>query len=295
MDLPGNGFTVLILWQDRKSFLVIQEHLIRTGFRVRVGENGWDALKQIRDDIVDIVVCDLESMNAGGCNFREKLLLDPLTRDVPFLLLASSAKTETHETDSGVNVDRYDMEPFDPVVAVARIQAILERRRVYEEMVRIDPLTHCLNRRIVEREIQEDLSRSLRYARMSSFMLIDIDDMQQINTDYGQALGDLLISMLGGVLISHKRTSDIVGRYRGDIFIVYLPETDEVGAHITAARIVERFRVAANTVAAVTPSLSFGVMEAPRDGVDFNYLYALAVDKVRQARQKTSETEHVPL
>lgn len=284
MELPGSGFTVLVLESDESTFLLLREHLARAGFRVLAAANGWEALRSIKEEVVDAVLSDTTIADMDGCSLREKLLLDPATREVPYIFLAPEGEGPDPGRSARLGVDECLARPFDPVMVVARVQSLLERRRVYEEMVRIDALTRVLNRQTVEREVREDLARTVRYAHVASMAIIDMDDLRVINADYGQALGDLLLSCLGSILTCATRSVDVIGRYRGDMFVVYLPETSKEGAEVLAGRLLERFAAAADSMSGVRPSISAGIVEAPRDGVEFATLLGRARSAVRQAK-----------
>lgn len=285
MEQPTGGFTVLVLESDESIFLPLREHLLRAGFRVLAAANGWEALRAVKEDVVDAVLSDTANADLDGCSLREKLLLNPATREVPFIFLAPDEDARTRVAASRLGADDCLARPFDPVLVVAKVQALLERRRVYEEMVRVDALTRVLNRQTVEREVREDLARTVRYGHVASLTLVNMDGLGAINTDYGQALGDLLLSCLGSILICATRSVDIIGRYRGDVFVVYLPETNREGAEVLTGRLLERFAAAAESMSGVRPSLSAGIVEAPRDGIEFGTLVARAAKAVHHAKQ----------
>jgi diguanylate cyclase (GGDEF)-like protein/PAS domain S-box-containing protein len=57
-------------------------------------------------------------------------------------------------------------------------------------------------------------------ARGTAVLMIDIDDLQTINDDHGQAAGDELLTVVALRIVDAVRSSDVVGRIKGDQFAV---------------------------------------------------------------------------
>jgi diguanylate cyclase (GGDEF)-like protein len=56
--------------------------------------------------------------------------------------------------------------------------------------------------------------------------MIDIDDFKQINDNYGHQQGDQLLIRVATSIGESLRQSDIVGRYGGEEFVVFLPDVN---------------------------------------------------------------------
>ena len=91
--------------------------------------------------------------------------------------------------------------------------------------------------------------------------MIDIDHFKSINDTHGHACGDEALRSVVRALQSMLRTTDILGRFGGEEFLVLLPELDEQGALIAAERL--RAKVAANVVEfegkRLSPTISLGL------------------------------------
>lgn len=278
--------TVLIVENDANALHTMRDYMVRAGFQTRAATDGWEALKRIKDGPVDIVIAELELGDIDGSGLREKMLLNPGTRDTPFLYIIPQDKTDVLVRALRSGVDDCITKPFDPVVLVARVQAAIERRQTYEQVVRIDPLTRLLNRPTFEKEIRDELLRIERYKRYAAFVLIDIDGLADINVEGGVALGDLLLTCLAGVILSSIRHVDIAGRTRGQEFIVCLPETDEPGAEILTRRIQKQLEGIADAVANVGLSFCSGIVSAPKDGVAWDVLKPRLDEALRHAKDR---------
>jgi len=155
---------------------------------------------------------------------------------------------------------------------------------MYNDMLRVDPLTRLLNRQTLEDEIAEELQRVERYDRFACLALIDMDDFARVNAEQGQAMGDLLLTCLAGI-IADIRTIDTAGRYHGETFLLYLPETRADGAAVLTGRIHGRFRGLADTMTGLDLTFSAGVVEAPRDGCELSVLLGRAEEAIERAKK----------
>ncbi len=71
-------------------------------------------------------------------------------------------------------------------------------------------------------------------------LLLDINNFKSVNDTYGHDVGDSVINQLGVFLDDAFRDEDIVGRFGGDEFIVFIKNTDSTEIAETAAqRIIE--------------------------------------------------------
>jgi diguanylate cyclase (GGDEF)-like protein len=83
-----------------------------------------------------------------------------------------------------------------------------------------------------------ELTRSLRYRKNLSFLMLDIDHFKAVNDTYGHAVGDEVLKHFTSICLNMARSLDVIARIGGEEFVVMLPETDAQGAYIFA----ERFR-----------------------------------------------------
>ncbi|KKO45372.1 hypothetical protein WG68_11535 [Arsukibacterium ikkense] len=89
-----------------------------------------------------------------------------------------------------------------------------------------DPLTGLFNRRALQEQMQRRVSFSRRQTdiceRENGFLLLDIDFFKKINDDYGHAAGDEVLKQLSERLTKACREQDLVVRWGGEEFLLYL-------------------------------------------------------------------------
>ena len=114
----------------------------------------------------------------------------------------------------------------------------------------------------------------------------------QINDRFGHRTGDILLRNVAGLLSKSLRTSDIVGRYGGEEFIIMLPQINH-GATVTVAQnILEKLRK--TPLEGIPLTISIGVAEGvlgENVQEDFEFLIQKADKALYQA--KTSGRDRV--
>lgn len=88
-----------------------------------------------------------------------------------------------------------------------------------------DELTGLKNKGALTRGINEYLTQG---SVGKGFMfLLDIDRFKSINDTYGHDVGDSVISQFGGFLSKKFTGNEIVGRFGGDEFIIFIKDADD--------------------------------------------------------------------
>ena len=72
-------------------------------------------------------------------------------------------------------------------------------------------------------------------------VMIDIDHFKSVNDAYGHPVGDQVIRGIAWLLKGRLRSSDIIGRYGGEEFLIALPDVSQEQARVVINRIREDF------------------------------------------------------
>ena len=107
-----------------------------------------------------------------------------------------------------------------------------------------DGLTGLLNRKWVADRGAALLAQPPRRGHPLSVALIDLDHFKSINDTHGHAAGDAVLRQFAEAARKIVRTTDILGRWGGEEFLLILPDTSIVGAF----EVVERLRASAATI-----------------------------------------------
>jgi diguanylate cyclase (GGDEF)-like protein len=107
-----------------------------------------------------------------------------------------------------------------------------------KRMAQTDLLTGLYNRKGFQSRADEEWARAVRYGRVFSLLLFDIDHFKRVNDRYGHAVGDEVLREVSRVMCAVARKSDVMFRWGGEEFLVLLPET----AREAAGQAAEKFR-----------------------------------------------------
>lgn len=103
-----------------------------------------------------------------------------------------------------------------------------------------DTLTGLYNRLFFETELKRlDNSRQFPI----SILMTDMDDLKQVNDNFGHRAGDQLLKNLASLFASIFRHEDIICRIGGDEFVILLPNTGEPETKIILDRLNKRIEV----------------------------------------------------
>lgn len=92
-------------------------------------------------------------------------------------------------------------------------------------LARHDALTGVLNRRSLAELVGEELQRSSRTGQPFCFAVIGVDHLKDVNADYGNDTGDLVLQTIARESCLLLRTLDRFGRVDSDVFGIILPAT----------------------------------------------------------------------
>ena len=270
--MAPQGDCILIIEDDPNMRELLSYNLGEVGYTVIEAADGRDGFSKLESEPPDLVLCDVMMPHMNGFELRDAMLVEPSLRDIPFIFLTakSSAEDQVHGLQSGV--DEYITKPFDVDVLLARIEAVLQRRQNFARLASIDSLTELLNRQATERAIKRELGRIRRYPTLATLIFLDIDNFKGLNDEYGHALGDKVLIHLAEIFVAQSRAVDIVGRYGGEEFLLFFPQTPMAEAQAVVSRMLERFRTPMDELPGVELSFSAGAVEVPRDGVEFEEL-----------------------
>jgi diguanylate cyclase (GGDEF)-like protein len=171
---------------------------------------------------------------------------------------------------------RYEREYRELVVLRNELeQRVLERTHELEEanrqlaeMSRTDSLTGLPNRRAFLEASERELHRAARSGQHCSIVMADLDHFKEVNDRHGHAAGDAMLKVAASALRSVLRGEDVVARWGGEEFILFLPNTDGDAARVVAEKarstLAAAARAAAGTTGGVTASFGIATHRAGR-------------------------------
>lgn len=167
----------------------------------------------------------------------------------------------------------------------------------------VDHLTGVANRLYFLQRFESEIRRTENYRQALALFMFDIDEFKKVNDTYGHVSGDIVIKKVAEIIRANTRSSDLVGRYGGDEFLVLITSTTQEQAFTYA----ENLRNKINDVEILIPghdthiriTISGGLAVFPTHGMSTSEIiisadYAL-YDAKRKGRNRTVLAQTVGL
>lgn len=155
-----------------------------------------------------------------------------------------------------------------------------------EKQAREDGLTGLYNRRFFDTRLEQEFTRSSRYARPLSVVLCDVDNFKRVNDDFSHQVGDEVLRRVAKILQEKVRQVDTVARYGGEEFVIMFPETEGKDAATVSERI--RQAIQSHPWEEVAPELRITISMGVADDLsvpNFEKLVGLADAKLYEAKR----------
>lgn len=118
------GENILIVDDDKEIVDAIEFYLKPEGFNILKAYDGLEAIENLIDNNIDLVIMDVMMPNMDGLKATLKIRED---NNIPIILL--SAKDQDMDKILGLNMgaDDYITKPFNPLELIARVKSQLRR------------------------------------------------------------------------------------------------------------------------------------------------------------------------
>ena len=176
-----------------------------------------------------------------------------LTSNIAFLaLLPQFLPVQDAVTTLGINtlsatavawiinqmVSRKEVNSFVNEKIIIEKNTELERINLeLNELTMRDSMTGLLNHKNSIRKLKEEVDRAKRIGYPLSVAMIDLDNFKQVNDTYGHQTGDEVLVQVAQILTDSCRSTDVIGRYGGEEFIIIMPDTNSRDAALLLERI----------------------------------------------------------
>jgi signal transduction histidine kinase/CheY-like chemotaxis protein len=127
--------SVLVVDDDPNIRSLLQQELTEAGYRVRLAENGREALALIREETPGLVILDVMMPEMNGFDVAAVLKNDPVTMDIPIIILSI---LEDKERGFRLGVDRYLTKPIDTVSLFREMDTLLDQGKSKKKVMIVD-------------------------------------------------------------------------------------------------------------------------------------------------------------
>lgn len=245
--------TILMIDLDEATRSTLAGSLERGGYELDSVNSAQQAFLMLRKQHYAAAITDLQHKSDEGINFIKGLSQRHCATPVIALVHNNQPHVAVTALSSGaydcvsLPIDNIDILMAVTARAVERSRLILENRNLAESvkthsegltnvtsklhrLATVDEITNLRNQRHFNEALAMEISRSQRYQRVFSILLVKIDHFALYKQRYGMKTGDLLLYSFAMLLRDKLRVSDTVARYEENEFALLLPETDHDGA-----------------------------------------------------------------
>ncbi len=280
---------VILLIDDDTSFLMyMKEQLEKIGWYVAAIANPQKAISSFYDVGPDCVVIDIHMKEKNGFEVLEFLKEKLKQQFIPTVMVSVDHGKEIRMKSYATGADDFIRKPFDLDEFIVRVQRQLERKKLIDELLLLDELTHVYNRKYLKQAYAQLQNDWMRSKEPHCLAVLDIDYFKEVNDRYGHLVGDAVLQRFARFLKQETRMSDIVVRFGGEEFILLFPKTNLDAAY----RIIERLRVKFRDIVFTGNSETFsctfscGIVEINETDKPFEHWLRLADNALYVAKNK---------
>jgi diguanylate cyclase (GGDEF)-like protein len=241
--------TVLVVDDGPVERLAAKSMLEKLGFTVTMAGSGDEALALLKQQCFDMVICDILMPGMSGLTLLKTASALPYPS--PFVMSTTYDDAEHAVTSMRNGAYGYLTKPLrldqlrDTLAeAMAKYEADQAEIQKARQLAQMDSLTNLMNKNEFIRRLTERLNHPASATANGALLLVKITGLNHVNHSYSRAEGNKVLQQAALALSKQIRASDILGRFGGDMFSVYLD-------HVGTQGITERAAIIADALEAV--------------------------------------------
>lgn len=164
---------------------------------------------------------------------------EPLLHNIFEKLVHSVSEKEKQEIyNHWVSVEETKPMDYNFIIKLVSILTILltafsyhyfKLKKYSKELKRLsitDSLTDIYNRMKIDKILLNQYNLFKRYKTPCGIIMLDIDHFKEVNDTYGHQTGDYVLQQFAQIVKRNIRSTDVVGRWGGEEFLIICPNTD---------------------------------------------------------------------
>lgn len=258
---------ILLINNKKEDAVLLEQMLEKEGYKIWVVTNPEEAVRLLKETFFAVVVTELEAGGMNGIEITREVL--KCNANISVVVITEQAVLDQAIRAMEEGAYGYVTRPFN----AAEVKVVLKRavekfyllfsdkeKERFVELSVKDGLTGVYNHRFFKLYLENKISFVRRTTDKFSLLMIDLDFFKKFNDSNGHLAGDELLHKMSKIFRESVRQEDVVFRYGGEEFVVFLEHTDKE----QAALVAERIRNTATLFMPVT--ISIGVGTFPEDG-----------------------------
>jgi diguanylate cyclase (GGDEF)-like protein len=194
-------------------------------YKVVSTNSGLEGLAKVEGFRPNLILLNMRTADISGFEFCEKIKKNPLTHDIPIIVVTDSTSQDDELRMLEIGADDFVRKPIDSEVLKMRIKMVLRRLNTARSL---NPLTGLPGNIAIEQTTDKLIVASDPFA----VLYVDLNNFKAFNDKYGYENGDKLIKLTARIIMDSIRTSagegDFVGHIGGDDYIILLTSHDRI-------------------------------------------------------------------
>jgi two-component system phosphate regulon response regulator PhoB len=121
--------SILVVEDEEDILELLRYNLTKEGYRVTGVATGEEGLRAAKSLLPDLLLLDLMLPGMDGLEVCRLLKQDPKTQHLPIVMVTAKGEEADIVTGLELGADDYLAKPFSPRVLLARVRAVLRRRK----------------------------------------------------------------------------------------------------------------------------------------------------------------------
>jgi diguanylate cyclase (GGDEF)-like protein len=320
LDSPGHSVEadrsaspnprILIVDDIADNRIPLTRRLQRRNFEVVEADCGTTALQLIEDGSFDTVLLDVIMPHMNGLEVLRRIRLTHSPDSLPVIMCTANNQTSDIVQAMELGANDYVAKPIDFAVALARVNAQVQRKRASEALAATNAAllqsnellrNEIANRRRSEAQTQylayhdaltglgnrllfrEELDLALRESRSSrqplAILFVDLDGFKDVNDTQGHSVGDAVLKALASRMLDRLGNSVRIARLGGDEFAILQSSCEQPeSATSLASQLIELIREPCSVGAEdiINVGASIGIAVCNREDQDAEFLLKAA-------------------
>jgi diguanylate cyclase (GGDEF)-like protein len=233
-------YRVLVVEDSRVAVTLIQRTLSGNGIDSHAIRDPGTLLYELESYRPDLILMDMYMPRFNGVEATRVLRQMSAYVSLPIVYLSGEQDVGMQVEALRLGGDQFLIKPFNPVLLAAIVKTKIERFRETQRASQLDGLTGLLNHTAAKSQLKA-MAEGLTVNGSLTVVMIDIDHFKAVNDTYGHPVGDQVIRGLAWLLKGRLRSSDMIGRYGGEEFLIALPDVSPEKASLVVDRIRKDF------------------------------------------------------
>ncbi len=244
-------------------------------YKITVAATMAEALlKLVSGNHYNVILLDLNLPDGQG--IENINTIKEVNSDIPIIVVTQSEDDALTLQALNEGAQEYISKDKNTGYIMQRvIQSSILRQKARNELSRraySDDLTDLPNRAFFEEAVQKMLFQAKRVNRKEALMFIDLNKFKIINDSYGHDAGNIVLKEVAERLKKTLRISDLIARYAGDEFVIYIDGGKQPITNLSCKYIAEKIvrevekPIKISDSVTVDVSLSIGVAIFPDAG-----------------------------